>query len=43
MSQIVVIATFVIISIIGSLLTFSVIQQQVLGQEAFTAELSGAD
>ena len=43
MSQIVVIAAFVIISIIGSVLTFSVIQQQVLGQEAFTAELSGAD
>lgn len=43
MSQIVVIAAFVIISIIGSVLTFSVIQQQVLGQEAFTAELTGAD
>ena len=37
----VVIAALVIISIIGSVLTFSVIQQQVLGQEAFTAELSG--
>lgn len=45
MSQIVVIAALVIISIIGSVLTFSVIQQQqqVLGQEAFTAELSGDD
>ena len=32
-----------IIFIIGSVLTFSVIQQQVLGQEVFTAELSGAD
>ena len=42
MSQIVVIAAFVIISIIGNVLTFSVIPQ-VLGQEAFTAELSGED
>ena len=41
MLQMVVIAALVIISIIGSVLTFSVIQQQVLGQEAFTAELSG--
>lgn len=41
MLQMVVIAAFVIISIIASVLTFSVIQQQVLGQEAFTAELSG--
>ena len=38
MSQIVVIAAFVIISIIGNVLTFSIIQQQVLGQEAFTAD-----
>jgi hypothetical protein len=38
MLQMVVIAALVIISIIGSVLTFSVIQQ---GQEAFTAELSG--
>jgi hypothetical protein len=41
MLQMVVIAVLVIISIIASVLTFSVIQQQVLGQEAFTAELSG--
>jgi CHRD domain-containing protein len=44
MSEIVVIAALVIISFIESVLTFSVIQQQrVLGQEAFTAELSGDD
>ena len=43
MSQIVVIAALVIISIIGSVLAFSVIQQQVVGQQAFTAELSGDD
>jgi len=44
MSQIVAIAALVIISIIGSVLTFSVTQQQqVSGQEAFTAELSGDD
>ena len=42
MSQIVVIAALVIISIIGSVV-FSVIQQQVVGQQAFTAELSGDD
>ena len=41
MLQMVVIAALVIISIIGSVLTISVIQQQILGQEAFTAELSG--
>lgn len=41
MSQIVVIAALVIISIIGSVLAFIAIQQQVLGQQAFTAELSG--
>ena len=40
MSQIVVIAALVFISI-GSVLAISVIQQQVLGQQAFTAELSG--
>ena len=43
MSQIVVIAALVIISIIGSVLAFSVVQQQVVGQQAFTAELSGDD
>ena len=41
MSQIVVIAALVIISINGNVLAFSVIQQQVLGQQVFTAELSG--
>jgi hypothetical protein len=41
MSQIVVITALVIISIIGSVLAFNAIQQQVLGQQAFTAELSG--
>jgi hypothetical protein len=41
MSQIDVIAALTIISIIGSVLAFSGIQQQVLGQQAFTAELSG--
>jgi Cu/Zn superoxide dismutase len=40
MSQIVVIAALVFISI-GSVLAISVIQQQVLGQQAFTTELSG--
>jgi CHRD domain-containing protein len=40
MSQIVAIDALVIISIIGSALTFSMIPQQVLGQ-VFTAELSG--
>jgi hypothetical protein len=41
MSQIVVTDALVMISIIGSVLAFSAIQQQVLGQQAFTAELSG--
>jgi hypothetical protein len=43
MSQIAVIVALIIISIIGSVLAISFVQpqQQVLGQEAFTAELSG--
>ena len=41
MSQIVVIAVLAIASAIGSALAFVAVQQQVLGQEAFTAELSG--
>jgi CHRD domain len=41
MSQIVVIAALVIISIIGSVLAFSVMKQEALGQQAFTSELSG--
>lgn len=41
MSQIVVIAVLAIASVIGSALAFVAVQQQVLGQEAFTAELSG--
>jgi CHRD domain len=40
-SQIVVTAALVIISIIGSVLAFNAIPQQVLGQQSFTAELSG--
>ena len=43
MSQIVVVVALVPFSIVGCVLTISVIQQQVLGQEAFTAELSGDD
>lgn len=42
MSQEVIIAALVIVSIIGSVLAINFIeQQQVLGQEVFTAELSG--
>jgi hypothetical protein len=41
MSEIVVIAVLAIASVIGSALAFVAVQQQVLGQEAFTAELSG--
>ena len=41
MSQIVVIAVLAIAYVIGSALAFVAVQQQVLGQEAFTAELSG--
>ena len=41
MSQKVVFAALVIISIVGSVFAFGVIQQQVLGQETFTAEISG--
>lgn len=42
MSQIAIIAGVVIISIIGSVLAISFVQQQqALGQEVFTAELSG--
>jgi hypothetical protein len=41
MSQIVVIAALVTISIIGSVLAFGVMKQEVLGQQAFTSELSG--
>ena len=41
MSQIVVLAVLAIASSIGSALAFVAVQQQVLGQEAFTAELSG--
>ena len=43
MSQIVVIAALVIISIIGSVLAINYVQQQALGQEAFTAELYGEE
>jgi hypothetical protein len=43
MSQIVVIAALVIISIIGSVLAINYVQQQALGQQAFTAELSGEE
>lgn len=41
MSQVVVIAVLAIASAIGSALAFVAVQQQALGQEAFTAELSG--
>ena len=41
MSQIAIIAALVIIPIIGSVLAISFVQQQVLGQQVFTAELSG--
>ena len=41
MSKIVVIIALAIISTVGGDLTFSIIQQQVLAQQAFTAELSG--
>lgn len=43
MSQIGVIAALVIISIIGSVLAINYVQQQALGQESFTAELSGEE
>src|SRR5919106_4717824 len=41
MSQIAIIAALVIIPIIGSVLAISFVQQQALGQQVFTAELSG--
>lgn len=43
MSQIGVIAALIIISIIGSMLAINYVQQQALGQESFTAELSGEE
>jgi CHRD domain len=43
MSKIVVIIALAIISTVGGVLTFGIVQHQVLAQQAFTAELSGGN